>query len=226
MKSKEELLEEFGDVIDDVGVGFEPVGGKDQWRGWKREKRPAKVGGHPMEIEQTNRQLKRMTEHAETAAIAMRFAISKEERENTEAMIMGKIARPRSYKEDMPVRVYRYLSDHTKCWTLKAIALTMGVEEKLFVKWMEQHDALAYAVDVGRAQQEVNFGSMLLHGFKYSSGVEYILTNLHGWSTKQRTEHALDLNAAIAAQEAQRNPVKWIDQDAGGMNAKPSVPKA
>ena len=46
---------------------------------------------------------------------------------------------------------------------------------------------------------------MLLNGFKYTSGFEYILMNLHDLSTKAKTEHAVDLNSAIAAQEDARH---------------------
>lgn len=178
-----------------------------------------KIGGHPRSLERLNGDM--APKPGETAQAAMQSAVPKEIIAQGLEFVKNPGGRPTKYKPEMALTVYERLADPKRCWTLKATALLMGINESTFYDWLKVHDDLQYAVAAGRAAQEVNFGSMLLHGFKYSSGVEYILTNLHNWSQKQRTEHALDLNAAIAAQEQKRKAVDWgagVDQSKNAGN--------
>lgn len=161
----------------------------------------------------------------ETAAAAMAHAVEKNDSDTIRAHIAalpgkGKRGYPTLYRDTMPALVYEKLSDPKRCWTLKALAALLGVYEQTLFEWIEKHERLQFAIYAGRAVQEVNFGSMLLHGFKYSSGVEYILTNLHNWTLKQKTEHALDLNAAIAAQEKAKVAAVWDEASAQGPKAE------
>jgi transposase-like protein len=186
------------------------------------------IGGPPYVVQDVNKEMDRLKtrpksiiKEGESALDAMTHAVPKEITDRMEAMIRGDLALPTRYTRDMAVQVYRYLIDPQKCWTLKAISYNLGINDSTMQDWMRKHQDLALAVEAGRATQEVNFGSMLLHGFKYSSGVEFILSNLHNWTTKQKTEHAIDLNAAIAAQEQARNTVVWADEQVSPLERAP-----
>lgn len=178
-----------------------------------------KIGGNPQSIKHTNKEL---LERPESAQAAMAHAVPKQWIDRGKQYVKsGKGGRPTLYRQEIAIEVFEMLSDPKRCWTLKAISAMQGVYEQTFYEWIRAHDDLKYAVYAGKAIQEANFGSMLLHGFKYSSGVEYILTNLHNWTLKQKTEHAVDLNAAIAAQERARQEQGQVwDQDSAN---KPAI---
>ena len=122
-----------------------------------------------------------------------------------------------------PLQALELLSDPTQCTTLRFLAAYFGVREKTLQKWIQkgaddsivgnEYRPFAMAVAHGKAIQEKNFGNVLLAGFKYSQGIEFILSNLHDWSTKQKTEHVVDLNKAIAEQERKRRVIDWEDED-------------
>ena len=154
----------------------------------------------------------------ETAAAAMASAVPQEYIDRIERHIHdiqnGKYVT--KYAPTMAVEAYQLLSDPRRCWTLKSIAALFGVYDSTLYDWIKENEDLQFAIFSGKTIQENNFGSMLLHGFKYSSGVEFILTNLHNWTIKQKTEHTLDLNAAIAAQENAKKAqgIVWDEQTA------------
>jgi len=176
-----------------------------------------KIGGNPYSIRDVNHGLDEMvadekagkklapakrTKAHETAIEAMSHAVPKKYTDMPIAHV--KNGRPTDYRKEMGLIMYEMLIDPKRCWTLKSISAVMGVYETTMHRWIQANEDLQYYIHAGRAIQETNFGSMLLHGFKYSSGVEYILTNLHDWTSKQKTEHAIDLNSAIADQEKLR----------------------
>lgn len=179
-----------------------------------------KIGGRPSSIVDVNRKLAEVYQHPDSAAKAMSYAVPKEITDRVLEVIMGKRPMGKYQGAETCATLYKHLADPRVCWTLKSIALNvLLVQEETAYEWLRKYPELQYALAAGRSIQEANFGSMLLHGFKYSSGVEYILTNLHSWTAKQKTEHAIDLNAAIAAQEAARKPAieRWNDTTAPGL---------
>ncbi len=179
-----------------------------------------KIGGRPTSIVDVNKRLAEVYRHPDSAEKAMSYAVPKHVTDRVIEVLMGKRPMGKYEGQVTCVKLYECLSDPRVCWTLRSISLNvLLVHEHTMMDWLNKYDELKFALAAGKSIQEANFGSMLLHGFKYSSGVEYILTNLHGWTVKQKTEHAIDLNAAIAAQEAARKPAieRWNDTTAPGL---------
>lgn len=178
---------------------------------WKVKKPGEKQssGGNTRALERTNRKMAT----AEGEEAGDNHGVPEDDIQRGLAFITGAKPRPNGYTRDLDQFIYVRLCSKRVCWTLKALAACWGITDVTLYRWIEQNETLQYAIFQGRAVQEANFGSVLLNGFKYSTGVEYILMNLHNWTTKQKTEHAIDLNSAINQQESLAAPVDWTNLD-------------
>ena len=86
---------------------------------------------------------------------------------------------------------------------MRLLCAVIGCHEQTITKWIGENDDFAQAIASGKAIQEVHFGNILLKGFKYARSIEYVLSNLHDWTSKKEERHGvIDLNKEIAEREA------------------------
>lgn len=156
--------------------------------------------------------------------LAMREFVPDEETKRAREYVAREVilsGRPTKYvesddpTEDMPTRIFNYLSDVTNGMrTIDGAAAMLGIHDDTVRDWQREHPRFSAACKMGRKFQEMQAAQRMSKGMTYPTSLIFTMKNLHNWADKIEQTHAFSIKDVMQKYNTAGVSVDWDKQSA------------